>query len=59
MVEPNTDCEQITWSPLLSKPMHISKMAAMPLAVPMQASVPSIAARRCSMLATVGLEKRE
>ena len=31
----------------------------MPLAVAMQASVPSRAARRCSMLATVGLVKRE
>ncbi len=49
------DCEHTTWSPALSKPMHIIKMADMPEAVPMQASVPSKAAKRCSMLATVGL----
>ena len=30
----------------------------MPLAVPMQASVPSIAASRCSNMVTVGLEVR-
>ena len=59
MVEPNTDCEQITWSPDFKRPMHISMMAAMPLEVPMQASVPSSAARRRSMLVTVGLVKRE
>ena len=59
MVEPNTDCEQITWSPAFKRPMHISMMAAMPLEVPMQASVPSSAARRRSMLVTVGLVKRE
>ena len=59
MVEPNTLWEQITWSPALSKPMHIKVMAAMPLAVPIQASVPSSAASRCSMLVTVGLVKRE
>ncbi len=39
--------------------MHIKVMAAMPLAVPIQASVPSKAASRCSMLVTVGLVKRE
>ena len=55
MVEPNMDCEHTTWSPDLSKPMHIIKMADMPEAVEMQASVPSMAARRFSKLATVGL----
>ena len=58
MVEPNMDCEHTTWSPALSKPRHISKMADMPLAVPMADSVPSSAARRCSKLVTVGLEVR-
>jgi hypothetical protein len=33
-------------------------MAAMPLAVAMQAVVPSRAARRRSIIVTVGLEKR-
>ena len=55
MVEPNMDCEQTTWSPALSNPMHIMRMADMPEAVEMQASVPSMAARRFSKLATVGL----
>ncbi len=59
MVEPNTLCEQMMWSPAFSSPMHSSRMAAMPLAVPMAASVPSSAASRCSKLATVGLLKRE
>ena len=58
-VEPNTECEHTTWSPLLSKAMHSSNTAAMPLAVPMQASAPSSAASRFSKLATVGLVKRE
>ena len=39
--------------------MHISKIADMPLAVAIAASVPSSAARRISMLVTVGLVKRE
>jgi hypothetical protein len=33
-------------------------MAPMPLAVPMQPSVPSSAASRRSMMVTLGLEKR-
>jgi hypothetical protein len=33
-------------------------MAAMPLAVPMAASLPSSAARRRSIIVTVGFEKR-
>ena len=59
MVEPNTDCEHTTWSPALSRPMHSSRIALMPLEVAIAASVPSSAASRCSMLATVGLVKRE
>src|SRR5690606_9766372 len=55
IVEPNIECEQITWSPDLSRPMHIIRMADMPDAVEMQASAPSSAASRCSKLATVGL----
>ena len=55
MVEPNMEREHTTWSPALSKPMHIIKMADMPDAVPMAASVPSRAANRISMLLTVGL----
>ena len=35
--------------------MHIIKMADMPEAVPIAASVPSRAAKRISMLVTVGL----
>ena len=58
IVVPKTDCEQITWSPLLSSPRQTIRMALMPLPVPMQASVPSSAARRFSMLLTVGLPKR-
>ena len=58
MVEPNMDCEQITWSPVLSRPMAISSTADMPLAVAMAASAPSIAARRCSKEVTVGLAVR-
>jgi hypothetical protein len=58
IVEPNTEREQITWSPAFSRPMHSSRIAAMPVAVPMAASVPSIAASRCSKLVTVGLEVR-
>ena len=58
-VEPNTEREHTTWSPALSRPMQSSKMAPMPLAAAIQASVPSMAARRISMLATVGLVKRE
>ena len=58
MVEPKTLREQMTWSPALSRPMIMSRMAPMPLAVPMQSSVPSSAARRRSMMVTLGLEKR-
>ena len=58
MVEPNMDCEHTTWSPVLSNPMAISKMADMPLAVAAAASAPSSAARRCSNEATVGLAVR-
>ena len=59
MVEPKTLCEQTTWSPALSKAMPVKRMAAMPLDVPIQACVPSMAARRRSNMATVGLLKRE
>ena len=59
MVEPNTLCEQITWSPAFSSPRHISRIALMPLEVAMQDSAPSIAARRRSIIITVGLVKRE
>ena len=58
IVEPNTLCEQTTWSPALSRPMISSAIAAMPLAVPMQPLVPSIAASRRSIIVTVGFEKR-
>jgi hypothetical protein len=58
MVAPNTLREQMTWSPAFSRPIASSRMAAMPLAVPMQACVPSSAARRRSIIVTVGLEKR-
>ena len=47
--------EHTTWSPALSKPRHIIRMADMPEDVPMAASVPSSAASRISMLLTVGL----
>ena len=57
-VEPNTEREHTTWSPAFSRPMHIMRIAPMPLDAPMAASVPSSAARRCSKLATVGLEVR-
>ena len=59
MVEPNTLCEHTTWSPDLSKPMSSNKMALMPLAVAMAASVPSRAASRRSNIIVVGLVKRE
>jgi hypothetical protein len=42
MVDPNMDCEHTTWSPDCSKPMHIIRMADMPDAVDMAASVPSM-----------------
>src|SRR5258706_524172 len=59
MVEPNTLCEQTTWSPAFSKPIASNRIALMPLDVAIQASVPSIAARRRSIIITVGLVKRE
>ena len=55
IVEPNIDREQITWSPALSRPMHIIRMAPMPVDAPMAASVPSMAARRCSKLGDRGV----
>ena len=58
MVEPNTLREQMTWSPAFSRPMTSSMIAAMPLEVAMQASVPSSAARRRSIIIVVGLVKR-
>ena len=58
MVEPNTLREQTTWSPDLSKPISSSRIADMPLLVPMQPLVPSSAARRRSIIITVGLLKR-
>ncbi len=58
-VEPNTLREQTTWSPALRSPMPSSRIALMPLAVAMHASLPSSAARRRSIIVTVGLPKRE
>ena len=58
MVEPKTLREHTTWSPALSRPMTNNITADMPLEVPMQAAVPSSAARRRSIMLTVGLEKR-
>ena len=58
IVLPKTLCEHTTWSPAFSRPMMSSVMADMPLLVPMQPLVPSSAARRRSIIVTVGLEKR-
>jgi hypothetical protein len=58
IVEPNTEREQITWSPLFSSPMHSMRIAPMPVDAPIAASVPSIAASRCSKLDTVGFDVR-
>ena len=58
MVEPNIEREQMTWSPDFKRPMHISKIAPIPVEAPMAASVPSSAARRRSKLVTVGLDVR-
>ena len=55
IVEPNMLREHTTWSPACSKPKHIIKIADMPDAVEIAASAPSILAKRCSKLATVGL----
>ena len=57
-VEPNMERERITWSPLFSSPMIIIRIAPMPLAAPMAASVPSSAASRRSKAVTVGLDVR-
>ena len=57
-VEPNIDCDITTWSPDLRRLKHISITAAMPDAVAIQASVPSMAAKRISKLDTVGLPER-
>ncbi len=57
-VEPNMDCEATMWSPLFSTVSAISRMADMPVLVATAHSVPSMAARRRSKLATVGLEVR-
>ncbi len=58
MVEPNTPCEQITWSPLFNSDRMVIRIADMPLLVAMQPLVPSSAARRRSSIVTVGFEKR-
>ena len=58
IVLPNTEREHSTWSPAFKRPMHSSKIALMPLLVPMQTSVHSSAARRFSMAVTVGLVNR-
>ena len=58
MVAPNTLREHTTWSPDFSSASISSRIAPMPLLVPMQASVPSSAARRRSMIVTFGFEKR-
>ena len=58
IVEPKTLREHTTWSPAFSSAIAVSRIAAIPLAVPMQASVPSSAASRRSIVATVGLPKR-
>ncbi len=58
MVDPNIDCENTTWSPDLSRLKSMSMIAAMPDAVAMAASLPSIAARRSSRLVTVGFPER-
>ena len=55
MVLPKTEREQTTWSPAFSRPMPISRMADMPLAVATAASAPSSAARRRSNAVTLGL----
>ncbi|MPM91616.1 hypothetical protein SDC9_138747 [bioreactor metagenome] len=55
MVEPNMDCEQITWSPAFSVVNATSRMADMPVEVATAHSVPSMAARRRSKLVTEGL----
>ena len=47
------------WSPAFSSPIAMSNIALMPLEVAMQAWVPSSAARRRSIIITVGLMKRE
>jgi hypothetical protein len=57
-VAPKMPCGGDDVLPRLHQAITVDRIAAMPLAVAMQASAPSSAARRsCSML-TVGLEKR-
>ena len=57
-VDPNTLAEQTTWSPARKVAMQHDRIALMPLAVAMQASAPSSAARRSWKAVTVGLENR-
>ena len=58
MVEPNIDWLATMWSPALRAVSATSKMALMPVLVATAHSVPSMAARRSSKLATVGLPVR-
>ena len=58
MMLPKTEREQMMWSPALSSAKQSRVSAPMPLAVASAAGASSIAARRCSILATVGLPKR-
>ncbi len=51
--------EDTTWSPALSSTIAVARIADMPEAVATQRSPPSMAARRCSKVRTVGLVKRE
>jgi hypothetical protein len=59
MVEPNTDCEHTMWSPVLQQ-AHAQQQNGRHAGeeVAMAASVPSSAARRISMLLTVGCPQR-
>ena len=58
MMEPKTEREQTMWSPACKTDRQSRVSAPMPLAVAIAASAPSMAAKRSSMLATVGLLKR-
>ena len=51
--------ELTIWSPWVSSPMQVARMADIPDAVATQHSPPSIAARRSSNARTVGLVNRE
>ena len=55
---PNMLREATMWSPVFNSAITVDRIAAMPLAVAMQASAPSRAASRSCIMATVGLEKR-